>query len=164
MYRSWRGPIRGQVVGHAWHGYRLWVLFLELGNLTPSGFVRRDGSLGAPSGEWCLNTMESWPRWALRVAGREVANSEMIERRGGHALRFLTGRRLLDLAIDPATNATRLRFSRGVELVTMPQPRLYKTSHWELREPGPEKSNWPAVTLRSSDRIEYPLGAESSAE
>lgn len=48
----------GMKVGHLWRGHGS-AIFLEFGNLTP-GKIRRDGSLGSPTGEITISIEWSW--------------------------------------------------------------------------------------------------------
>lgn len=53
-----------KTASHVWHGYGS-ALFIELGLLTPSTRLRRDGSAGAPKGEFTLMI-----EWSWRIEGR----------------------------------------------------------------------------------------------
>jgi hypothetical protein len=52
------------------------VLFFEFGKLTPANYTLRDGSPGAPSGEFTLTLMDRFASWKLLLNGRLIATSD----------------------------------------------------------------------------------------
>jgi hypothetical protein len=151
MYRFWRGPILGPTVSHAWSSYAT-CLFLEFSRLEEGekftdqrGWIRRY----QPSGEWTITSMERWPAWKILLSGRALASWTSCRRARLRALRLLVGRRLITVEIDPASNATRLTFTKGVGLETKTDlQRLRREPHWLMRGPTTDPDNWPSIVLK----------------
>jgi hypothetical protein len=156
-YRMWGGPVVGQQVSHAWAGYGS-AIFFEFGNLSPSDVVRRDGTLGNPSGEWTLSNMGAMPMWRLSLRGMVLADTDGLYRPQVSAIRLLIGRRLLSVEIEAVTRSTRLRFTHGFVLTTKtPWQRVWKWPHWVLRR----SDGWCEVALRGTTTtpIDWNCGA-----
>jgi hypothetical protein len=77
-----------------------------------------------------ITTMERWPTWKLARNGRVLATSRFSGRQRLRVLRLLVGRRLMSVALDRASNSTRLTFTMGFRLETRTEiVRLRRTPH-----------------------------------
>jgi hypothetical protein len=63
-FEEFTRPLLGLPASHIWQGYGS-AIFVEFGSLAPSNRLRRDGSLGNPSGEFTLII-----EWSWRIEGK----------------------------------------------------------------------------------------------
>jgi hypothetical protein len=127
--KYWRGPVLGCSVSYVSPTHTS-ALFLEFGKPTGSDENRER----YPTGEYTLSSFASFPAWILRSNGCVLATSTDRQTVRDKALRRLIGHRLKVMAIDKATDATRLEFSLQLVLETETVRSGYRGKpHWLLR-------------------------------
>ena len=109
--RGWLG------VTQVWQGIaaRVWISF---GCLNSDGALLPNGAPSSPRGELELTNMLSISEWKLLVGRRVLASSDSPLRARDRRLQLLVGRLLRSVQIDAKSQATILRFTEGMILLS----------------------------------------------
>lgn len=101
-------------VAHAWKGYGS-TIYLELGNLTPSTLIRKDGSNGNPRGELAIGV-----HWGWRIEEREriVCGSSSEDDQILTWLQVLVSRSVSDVSLVGRLPELQITFSGGLYLTS----------------------------------------------
>jgi len=114
-FRDFVSPMYGMAVSHFWQGAGSSV-FLEMGALTPSTRVRRDGSQGNPKGE--MGVMIQYD-WRIEDETHILAGSSDDETEWLKFFDQLLGSQILSLALFARLPEIQMNFSNGLYLCSL---------------------------------------------
>jgi hypothetical protein len=104
----------GQPVSHVWRGYGS-ALFIEFGNLIPATRVRRDGSVGNPSGE--ITLMIEWS-WRIEKPRSILGGSWSSERRWPGMFNKLMGANVIAVKTFSTLPEIEVSLSNGLRVAS----------------------------------------------
>lgn len=102
----------GLTVSHAWRGYGS-ALFLEMGELTDSILLRRDGSQRNPTGQVSVCLYDGW---LILADQKPVYTTEVDESLWADLLAFCVGRFVMKIEVAGNQPELRIRLSGEIEI------------------------------------------------